>query len=307
GSASGVAVSANYAYVGDRGYGFHVIDISNPASPTIVGSVHTPASDGWNVALSGNYAYVADGGPGLRVVDISNPASPTIVGSAYTGSNGAWDVAVSGNYAYVASGFSGLHVVDISNPLSPNVVGIVATPFAADGVALSGSYAYVADRDYGPQVIYISNPSSPIIVGSVDTPGWALGVAISGEYAYVADYSSGLQVVPTQCEIPTQTDPPKPEAPRSYHFALHQNSPNPFAPATTIGYELGHRTSVSLRIYDVAGRFICAPANGEQDAGEHSAMWNGRNFEGRKVAPGVYIYILNTTEFHETRKMVLLH
>ena len=41
-SALDVAIAGNHAYVADRNYGLYVIDITNPASPYVVGSVDTP-------------------------------------------------------------------------------------------------------------------------------------------------------------------------------------------------------------------------------------------------------------------------
>jgi hypothetical protein len=77
-----------------------VIDITNPPSPYIVGSMHVHASD---VAVSGDYAYVA--GSGLKVIDITNPASPQLVGGVDTPGYVAVGVALSGGHAYVADGY----------------------------------------------------------------------------------------------------------------------------------------------------------------------------------------------------------
>jgi hypothetical protein len=59
--------------------GLRIINISNPSSPTEVGSCDTP-EEAWDVAVSGSYAYVADGLSGLRIINISNPSNPTEVG-----------------------------------------------------------------------------------------------------------------------------------------------------------------------------------------------------------------------------------
>ncbi len=193
GSAYGVAVGGNYAYVADHASGLQVIDITNPDSPQIVGSVDTP-SLARGVAISGTHVYIADWGSGLQVIDITNPESPQIVGSVDTPGE-AWGVAVSATHAYVADRDSGLQVIDITNPESPQIVGSLDTPGSAHGVAVSGSHAYVADWGSGLQVIDITDPESPQIVGSVGTPGGARGVAVSGNYAYIADYAGGLQVI----------------------------------------------------------------------------------------------------------------
>jgi len=136
--ASGVAVSGTHAYVAAGDYGLQVIDITNPANPQIVGSVHTPGLAG-GVAVSGSYAYVADR-YSLQVIDITNPAIPQIVGSAGTPGQ-AGGVTVSGTHAYVTANDYGLQVIDITNPASPQIVGSVDTPGHASGVAVSGTHA----------------------------------------------------------------------------------------------------------------------------------------------------------------------
>jgi hypothetical protein len=194
GTAYGVVLSGNYAYVADGSSGLQIIEISDPASPTFKGAYNTPGT-AYGVALSGNYAYVADGitTENLQIIDISDPSNPTFKGSYDT--RYAYGVAVSGNYAYVADGPEGLKIIDISDPANPTFSGAYDAGGVnqAYGVALSGNYAYVA---YGSLVIIdISNPSNPTFRESYDTPHYARGVTVFGNYAYVADGSSGLQII----------------------------------------------------------------------------------------------------------------
>ena len=83
-------MSGSYAYVtGEVSKSLVVIDISNPASPVIRGSVVSSSLlDGVRgVAVSGSYAYVTGlSSDSLVVVDISNPASPVIRGSVVSSS-----------------------------------------------------------------------------------------------------------------------------------------------------------------------------------------------------------------------------
>ena len=65
-----------------------MIDITNPQSPQIVGSVDTPG-EAFGVAVSGTYAYVADYRSGLQVIDITNSQGPQIVGSVKMSLTGA--------------------------------------------------------------------------------------------------------------------------------------------------------------------------------------------------------------------------
>jgi len=98
-----VVVAGNYAYVTVGTTGIDIIDISNPASPTLVSQYDT-SGFAFDVFVDGNFAYVvADGSDGLQIIDISNKASPTRVGG-YDTFGDARDVFVDGNYIYVADG-----------------------------------------------------------------------------------------------------------------------------------------------------------------------------------------------------------
>jgi hypothetical protein len=185
GSAFGVAVSGNFAYLADGNSGLKVINITNPAAPVLTGEFL--GCYGRGVAISGNYAYVAAGTSGLRVINIANPATPALVGSA-TLPGHAYGIAVSGNYAYVADGDSGLYVICITNPAAPVTLGSHPLRLAW-GMSVTGDYAYVADFNDGLRVINITNPAAPALAGYYDTPGSSQGVALSGVYAYVADGS----------------------------------------------------------------------------------------------------------------------
>ncbi len=99
GSAEGIYVSGNYAYVADGESGLQIIDISNPSTPKFIGHCDTPNCAN-NIYLSGDYAYIADGESGLQIIDISNVFAPILVGK-YDTPDCAYDVFVSGNYAYV--------------------------------------------------------------------------------------------------------------------------------------------------------------------------------------------------------------
>jgi hypothetical protein len=152
--------------------GLRIVDVSDPAHPSEVGSYDTPGYAS-GVAVSGSYAYVADG---MRAAHRGRlrPGAPHEVGF-YDTPGYARGVAVSGSYAYVADGDSGLRIVDVSDPAHPREVGSYDTPGYASGVAVSGSYAYVADWWAGLRIVDVSDPAHPREVGSYDTPGclWA--------------------------------------------------------------------------------------------------------------------------------------
>ena len=89
-------------------------------------------------------------------------------------------------------------------------------------------------------------------------------------------------------------------------FALHQNYPNPFNPVTNLRFDLPYDANVSLIVYDLLGREVARLVNGFQEAGYKSFKWNAMNNYGKPVSAGVYVYRIQTGQFIQTRKMVLL-
>jgi hypothetical protein len=87
---------------------------------------------------------------------------------------------------------------------------------------------------------------------------------------------------------------------------LLQNYPNPFNPTTRIAFGLTRSASVSLRVYDAAGRLVRTIAEGAREAGHYVEIWDGRGLRGEQAASGVYLYRLDAGSLTQTRKMILL-
>jgi flagellar hook assembly protein FlgD len=54
------------------------------------------------------------------------------------------------------------------------------------------------------------------------------------------------------------------------------------------------------------GREVRTLVNTTQDAGFKSVIWDATNNQGKPVSAGVYLYQIQTGEFVQTKKMVLL-
>jgi hypothetical protein len=84
-------------------------------------------------------------------------------------------------------------------------------------------------------------------------------------------------------------------------YKLFDNYPNPFNPTTNIEYILPKSGNVKLAVYDLNGKLVSTLVDRFEQAGEYSINFNAGN-----LTTGVYFYKLQTDEFEETKKMVLV-
>ncbi len=124
------------------------------------------------------------------------------------------------------------------------------------------------------------------------------GCAPGASYRYRVECTNGAKTT-TLFETERIVTPAMP-------LALHQNSPNPFNPSTTIRYYLPERMRVRLEVFDVSGRLVARLADGEQSPGEKAVQWDGRGMRGERASSGVYYYRLQAGKEVISRTMVLL-
>ena len=94
---------------------------------------------------------------------------------------------------------------------------------------------------------------------------------------------------------------------RPQTYLLGANFPNPFNPSTSIEYALPQSGPVELHIYDVLGRRVTTLVKEAQHpVGFYTLTWDGRDQAGRSVGSGIYFYRLETSNFTQTRKMLLI-
>ncbi len=84
-------------------------------------------------------------------------------------------------------------------------------------------------------------------------------------------------------------------------YSLSQNYPNPFNPVTTIRYDLPMASRVSITIYNILGQEVALLIDEIQEAGYKSVQWNASSFPS-----GVYMYRIKSSNFSQTKKLLLL-
>ena len=93
-------------------------------------------------------------------------------------------------------------------------------------------------------------------------------------------------------------------------YKLFQNYPNPFNPVTKIKFDLPKSNltlseakglMVKLDIYDFLGRETAALVNEQLQPGTYEVEWNGSNYSS-----GVYFYKITSSNYIQTKKMILI-
>ncbi|MDP8221255.1 MAG: T9SS type A sorting domain-containing protein [Candidatus Stygibacter frigidus] len=77
--------------------------------------------------------------------------------------------------------------------------------------------------------------------------------------------------------------------------------PNPFNPETSINFSIIDNQDVKLDIFNVKGQKVTTLLDSELEAGEHSIIWNAKNYSN-----GIYYLRLKTGKIVQYRKSVLL-
>ena len=186
---SDLFLAENLLYVADA-TGLHIVDVSNPNLPKVMGSMDLPESQKHSVlriSVDGGMVLMAAGSSGAFIVDVADPANPRLVGTLETpGPNGGpvdstESVYVQGNLVFLADERAGLRIIDIANPTSPKEVGAFAIRQFSQDVFVQGDHAFVvAGGDV--QVLNISVPTDPRAVGFLKIPS-----SRSGERVFVQD------------------------------------------------------------------------------------------------------------------------
>ncbi len=179
----GLAQSGNFLFIAGRQAGLLVYDVSDRASPILLGS--TPMSPAYDVKVRGSLAYVG-AQRGLYVFDVSNPAQPVQV--SVTPESGP-DLAVGrltldGDRAILSASGS-IRVASLLDPRFPVLLPTGPLPNAASRAATVGN-GILLNLGSGLEMgTYSLDGGAARRLGGVTTTGFPEAIAAKGSTAYV--------------------------------------------------------------------------------------------------------------------------
>jgi glycosidase len=198
---------------------------------------------------------------------------------------------VGGVYAYTRPnpGINGIVVVNLDG--IPDTTTITLTSMGSvpsvegvtDGVLYTASDLYNADTT--KSVVFTSGAASM----TVSLPPY-------GSAVFVLDTVAHTLMLPVLTGVEAQSGAGVPK-----EVSLYQNYPNPFNPSTEIKYQIPRVSHVTLKVYDLLGRKVATLVDEVNQPGTYRVQ-----FDGSKLASGVYFYCLRAGSLVDVKKLVLL-
>ena len=256
----------------------------------------------WRENLNGgNSVIVADSSnvpfyPNYGVDDVQFPLSRPVIGRA------------DGGYLFIAfNGTTGDYWPGIGPNDSTAYYAGFFTSSSDGGVTWSSPEKFTPDsplRDWRYPSIA---EKIPVTVGS----GFTIHVVMQGDSipgsAVNASPPMPVGVTAQYYHFSADVIPPAVEDEGLFNdYSLEQNYPNPFNPSTTIKYQIPVGGFVTLKVYDVLGNEIATLVNEEKYAGSYEVQFSTKGGDASKLVSGIYFYKLQSGNFTQTNKMVLM-
>ncbi len=128
----------------------------------------------------------------------------------------------------------------------------------------------------------------------------ALGISMVNRHVFVGiDQRSAYRIKMRDSSLPKKAVSQKKENISNYYLA--QNYPNPFNPTTKIKFSLKENNLTKLTIYNILGQKVVTLVNDFLTKGNHSY-----NFNASHLPSGIYFYRLESGNFVDNKKMLLV-
>lgn len=179
------------AFVTARENGMYLVDISDPANPSLIVGWRPQGESLEDAAYIGNgIIAVSAHGDGVHFVDVSQPDPPELLGT-FDDVQNCWELAYDGeSLLYIADGNGGLAIVDVSD--ETELVSRIETSGNAIDVKIEGDICAVAVGASGVDLFDVSDPAELVLLSNFDTKTYAGHIGFDGDIVAVADWNELL-------------------------------------------------------------------------------------------------------------------
>jgi hypothetical protein len=175
----GMALAGSRLYV-STSKDIHILDISNPETPTEIGLVEGVGGD--DLVADQAYIYASYSYTGLIIVDLAQPTTPLRLDLTVN----AEKMVVAGDRAYLV-GQKELLILDLSNPANPTLLHRYEFELSLSrlrDVTLVGRYLYLLAANRF-SILDVSDPTQPVEVNSYNIGDGAERIFVLDHYAYL--------------------------------------------------------------------------------------------------------------------------
>ncbi|GMU96968.1 T9SS type A sorting domain-containing protein [Ignavibacterium album] len=193
--------------------------------------------------------------------------------------------------------YGGINIIYYDDRTTTNDSASVFLSRSTDG-GLTWSDFNISDHNFKPQPIgglgqgYQGDNIDIVCVGDKMFPVW-----MDNSTGIYQIWTAAISINPNNVEdaIDLITD-----------FRLFQNYPNPFNPSTRISWQSPVDGWQTLKIFDVLGNEVATLVNEFRPKGFYEINFSIAQWPEINLKSGIYFYQLNTGEYTETKKMVLI-
>ncbi|RLI72778.1 MAG: hypothetical protein DRP02_00680 [Candidatus Gerdarchaeota archaeon] len=223
---SDIEVVEGIAYLSMGYKGLYILNVSDPANPTLLGVYTNDPQYGFFQRLwvdnEHKRCYLTHDYYDLLIIDCADPTNPELYCTILISEPDfiLTNVVIQGDIAYLSSSLAGiLLIADISNPFNP--VALSWTYFGTwnyiSDFFVRGNLIYVTTRNNLIAILDASNKNDPKFFKILNNH-WAFGqeIVADGNYAYIAQYAGGLRVV----DVTNPSEPKEVAAVRDHYRGL---------------------------------------------------------------------------------------
>jgi len=190
----------------------------------------------------------------------------------------------------------------IASPIAPDILspedgGTEGGDHSITWSEIQGAETYqvqvASDNDFN-SIEFQDEVTQPAVNTTLDDGTYYVRVRAQNS-AGVSDYSATISYTVDATVSVSETDE------RPENFALHPATPNPFNPATQIGFELPQQSQVVIEVYNMLGQRVTTLTDATYSAGEHNVIFNASN-----LSSGIYLIHARMGQEEFTRKVTLM-
>ena len=224
-----------------------------------------------------------------------------VTGKSYGGSSTNFDFVtikynLLGDSVWVKRYNGASNDIDKGNAITLDKSGNVFVTGASTNIATAFDYATIKYSSTGAEEWTIKYTNSDFAGSSEEPTGIFVDTLAN---IYVTGMSALDYATVKYVQTPTSVD----NLPQSIpdRFTLEENYPNPFNPSTKISWQSSVSSRQTLKVYDVLGNEVVMLVDEYKPAGIYEV-----EFVASLLSSGIYFYKLQSGNFVETKKMIII-